>query len=204
MSIILVSGLTVLLACANESGASTTTAQDGVSALAQRTCGSVVLQGYASSGALLIANDPVTWVTDIRFTPAQRAAKASALRREGFVAGVFQDLKPTSGSDPSGEAICYGEQFKTRQGAAKELSYQKHQERTGGTFKSFAVSAIPGAFGFDAYGTHGFFGHNVEFVLGRVVVLVGVGYSQAASPAPTRQLVSQAAMTIYGHLVNHG
>jgi hypothetical protein len=177
-----------------------------VSVLSQRTCGSVVvlLPGYAPSQALLIAHDPLTWVTDIRFTPAQQAAKANALRQEGFAAGVFQDLRPKSGSDPSGEAICYGEEFKTTQGAAKELSYQKHQERAGGTFKSFAVSAIPGAFGFDAYGTHGFFGHNVMFVAGRDVVLVGVGYSGAASPAPTRQLVSHAAITLYRRLANHG
>ena len=204
--ITLASGLSVVFACANSSGASSTATHSGVSVLSQRTCGSVVLPGYASSGGLLIANDPVTWVTDIRFTPAQRAAKASALRREGFVAGVFQDLKPTSGSDASGEAVCYGEQFKTRQGAAKEVSYQKHQEqnnvRTGGTFTPFAVSAIPGAFGFDS-SESGFAGHNVEFVVGRDVVLVGVGYPQTASPAPTRNSVSQAAITIYGRLVNH-
>ena len=75
--------------------------------------------------------------------------------------------------------------------------------RRGGTFTPFAVAAIPGAFGFDS-SESGFAGHNVEFVVGRDVVLVGVGYPLAASPAPTRQLVTKAAMTIYGRLVNHG
>ena len=205
--IVVVAGLSVLPVCASASGASTTAAHGGVSVLSQRTCGSVVLPGYARTGVPQIAHDPVTWVTDIGFTPAQQAAKASALGREGFIAGVFQVLRPTSGNDPSGEAVCYGEQFKTKQGAANEVMYQKRQEQTnvrrGGTFTPFAVAVIPGAFGFDS-SESGFAGHNVEFVVGRDVVLVGVGYPLAASPAPTRQLVTQAAMTIYGRLVNHG
>ena len=148
----------------------------------------------------------------IGFTPAQQAAKASHLRQEGFVAGVYQNLRPTSGADPYGDAICYAEKYKTPKGAAEELRYQKQQEQTnvstGGSFKPFAVPAIPGAFGDDASspaanGSPAFSGQNVLFVVGSDVVLVGVGYSATASPAPKRQLVSNAATGLYRRLPSH-
>jgi hypothetical protein len=148
----------------------------------------------------------------IGFTPSQQATKVSHLRQEGFVAGVYQNLRPTTGTDPYGDAICYAEKYKTPKGAAEELGYQKQQEQTnvttGGSFKPFAVPAIPGAFGFDASspaanGSPAFSGHNVLFVVGSDVVLVGVGYSATASPAPKRQLVSHAATALYRRLPSH-
>jgi hypothetical protein len=193
--------------------ASTTLPTAPALALAQQACPADVLPGYSpSSPGPGVASNPVTatdpsgWAADRRFPPAQQAAEVTTLRQNGFIRGVFEDLQPTTGNDPNGEAICVVEQFGTGSGAATQLRHeiqQANQPSAGGTFTAFAVSGIPGAFGFDA-GSNNIVGHNIVFGFGPYVVTVGVGYSQTTTPAPTRELLMGAAAKIYARLKSAG
>lgn len=122
------------------------------------------------------------------------------LSREGFVAGVREDLTWTKGNDRGAlsAAVRLGSPKAARAEIAQQLrDFAAEPGRRGVlTFTRFAVPGIPGAFGFTKTANDGA-GHNIIWADGPFTYHVGVGWGAQVTDKPTQAQLISAARTLY-------
>ena len=156
---------------------------------------------YRLQTLVLQANELPTFVpifcpladTDVdRWGNGNRAA-AGALRSDGFVIGVREPLYSTVWH---GNAISVAAEFRTAQGARRDAERQLATAREVGAVTTFAVSAIPGAFGY-SHSAHGKAGYRVIFTDGGYEYVVGVDSRGGLSSELLKAPLLKAARLVY-------
>ena len=123
----------------------------------------------------------------------QTAKEVARLNGIGFVAGANEKLATKDGA---AEGLSIVEQFKSLQGARRELETQLRRSSASRNYVAFRVSGIPGARGFDLSDRRSS-GHNVVFTDGPYYYLVGTGTATGTPQAPTRADTIDAAFRLY-------
>ena len=127
------------------------------------------------------------------------------LTREGFVAGVREDLSWTKGNDRGAlsVAVRLGSPSAARAEIAQQLRdfHGEVGHRGVLTYTAFAVRGIPGAHGFTKTAKDGA-GHNIIWADGPFTYHVGVGWGAQVKDTPTQAQLISAAMTFYSRV--HG
>jgi hypothetical protein len=151
--------------------ASSTTpaASPPASGIRSRVLTSNELAGFRAAGAS-VQTTPDSWVSGEQL-PAGAAAEKAMLKRDGFRAGVHEDLM--SGDGTGGASVV--EQFRSPQAAADALDFYLKQFKanpaSAGAYEPFKVTGIPHAAGFSLGGAAG--GINIIFSDGAYYYLVG-------------------------------
>ena len=127
------------------------------------------------------------------------------LMREGFVAGVREDLTWTKGNDRGAlsAAVRLGSPTAARAEIAQELRdfHAEVGHRGVLTYTAFAVPGLPAAHGFTKTATDGA-GHNIIWADGPFIYHVGVGWGAQVTDKPTQGQLISAARTLYSRV--HG
>jgi hypothetical protein len=127
------------------------------------------------------------------------------LTREGFVAGVREDLIWTKGNDRG--ALSAAVRLGSPKAATNEIAQQLrdfHAEvghRGVLRYNAFSVPGIPGAHGFTKTAKDGA-GHNIIWADGPFIYHVGVGWGPQVTDKPTEAQLIAAARTLYSRV--HG
>jgi hypothetical protein len=121
-----------------------------------------------------------------------------ALRENGFVAGIREELRSTA---LAADALSVAAQFRSTQAARAEMEHELAASHVG-SFVGFAVQGIPGARGFTRSSGDSK-GYNVMFTDGLFQYLVGAGFATNARKPPTRAEVIAAATTLYRRVHGH-
>jgi hypothetical protein len=151
----------------SSSSSSTTAASPPTSGLRSRVLTSNELAGFHAAAAS-VHTTPDSWVSAEQLPADQAAAEKAMLKRDGFRAGVHEDL---TGGGTGGASIV--EQFRSPQAAADALGfYRKQSKALGGLYAPFKVTGIPHAVGFSLGGVNGG-GINIDFSDGAYYYLVG-------------------------------
>ena len=122
------------------------------------------------------------------------------LTREGFIAGVREDLTWTKGNDRG--ALSAAVRLGSAKAARAEIAHQLRDfaaepgKRGVLTYRRFAVPGIPGAFGFTKTAKDGA-GHNIIWADGPFTYHVGVGWGAQVTDKPTQAQLIAAARTLY-------
>jgi hypothetical protein len=139
---------------------------------------------------VLVHTTPRSWVAGEQLPADRSAAEKAMLERDGFRAGVHEDL--TSGGTGGASIV---EQFRSRQAAADALGFYltqfKASPASAGAYQPFKVTGIPHAVGFSIGGAGG--GINIIFSDGASYYLVG---QEAGSTAAIANL-NAAARHLY-------
>jgi hypothetical protein len=146
------------------------------------------LTGFVPRGYTPPATSPQSWTAE--FPPAQRAPEAARLKAAGFVAGINEQLSPTSGG---GEAVSVVEQFHSDKRATAEVVAQLNQA-LGRHETPFAVAGVPGARGW-GFSQTSMPDANIAFAVGAYYYLVG--FSARSVGAPTHAQLITAAQRLY-------
>jgi hypothetical protein len=123
----------------------------------------------------------------------------AALRKNGFVAGVREELHARA---LNADGLSVAAQFRTAKGAQAEVRAELAYFRRTNSLKHFSVRGIPGAYGYSA-SSAGFRGYNVYFTDGAFQFLVGAGFSTTASKKPSKAKVISAAAALYRRVHRH-
>ena len=140
-----------------------------------------------------------------RVAPSGGVDVRARLTREGFVAGVREDLTWTKGSDRG--ALSAAVRLGSPRAARAEIAHQLRDfaaepgHRGVLTYSRFAVPGIPGAFGFTKTAKDGA-GHNIIWADGPFTYHVGVGWGAQVTDKPTQAHLISAARTLYSRV--HG
>lgn len=163
------------------------------SALAQRVLGRGEFPGFEPAGSPSVVTEAGAWASEgDQADPAKQAAR---LRRLGFAGAALENLAPTG--VVAGQVYSLVEQLGSPSSARAELLAEyRTSAASGGGFKPFPVSGIPGARGYDL-ASQGSAAHNVSFADGRYHYVVGAGYPAGSANTPTRAQVITAARTLY-------
>jgi hypothetical protein len=130
---------------------------------------------------------PDSWVSEEQLLGDQAAAEKAMLERNGFRAGVHEDLM--SGGTGAASIV---EQFRSAQAAAGALGFYLMRSKTFGPYAPFKVTGIPHAVGYSLGGVNGG-GINLVFSDGAYYYLVG---REAGSTAAVANL-NTAARHLY-------
>jgi hypothetical protein len=127
------------------------------------------------------------------------------LTREGFVAGVREDLAWTKGNDRGAlsAAVRLGSPAAARTEITEQLRdfHAEVGHRGVLTYSAFAVPGIPGAHGFTKTAKDGA-GHNIIWADGPFTYHVGVGWGPQVTDKPTQAQLISAAKTLYSRVHN--
>jgi hypothetical protein len=149
------------------SASSSTTATSGIRS---RALTSNELAGFRVAD-VLVHTTPDSWVSGEQVPPDRAAAEKAMLKRDGFRAGLHEDLM--SGDGTGGASIV--EQFRSPQAATDALGFYlkefKANSASAGAYQPFKITGIPHAVGFSLGGTAG--GINIIFSDGAYYYLVG-------------------------------
>jgi hypothetical protein len=165
---------------------------------AARALGTRVLAADELPGFAPQTFSPTTSAADwaaVEVRPPQVAKETARLKRQGFIAGLSEQLSATNG-DEAQTGLSLVERFPSARAAAIEVAAQLRRSKASGTFKAFSLTGIPGARGFDLSGRNGA-GHNVAFADGPYYYLVGTGWSTQTPAPPARADVITAAQRLY-------
>ena len=144
------------------------------------------LAGFHAADAV-VQTSPDNWVSSEQLLADEAAAEKAMLRRDGFRAGVHEDLM--NGGTGAASIV---EQFRSPQAAADAQAFYLKQFRALGRYAPFKVTGIPHAAGFSVGGVNGG-GINIVFSDGAYYHLVG---REAGSPAAVAKL-NAAARHLY-------
>jgi hypothetical protein len=146
---------------------SPTAASPPASGIRSRVLTSNELAGFQVAD-VLVHTTPDSWVSAEQLPADQAAAEKAMLKRDGFRAGVHEDLM--SGGTGGASIV---EQFRSPQAAADALGFSRKQSKAlGGLYAPFKVTGIPHAVGFSLGGVNGG-GINIDFSDGAYYYLVG-------------------------------
>jgi hypothetical protein len=149
---------------------STTAASPPASGIRSRVLTSNELAGFRVAD-VLVHTTPNSWVSGEQIPADRAAAEKAMLKRDGFRAGVHEDLM--SGDGRGGASAV--EQFRSPQAAADALGFYltqfKANPASAGAYQPFKVTGIPHAVGFSLGATAG--GINTIFSDGAYYYLVG-------------------------------
>jgi hypothetical protein len=164
-------------ATGGSASSSTTATRPSASGIRSRLLTGNELAGFHVAD-VLVRTTPDSWVSGEQLPAGQVAAEKAMLKRDGFRAGVHEDL--TNGSAGGASIV---EQFRSPQAAADALAFYLEQAKaapaSAGAYQPFKVTGIPNASGFSLGGTAG--GINIVFSDGAYYFLVGQeGGSKAA------------------------
>lgn len=182
-------------------GASTTTggsASSSTTAASAPTSGirSRVLTGNEFAGfhpaGVSVYKTPKSWVALEQLPADQAAAETAMLKRDGFRAGVHEDLK--SGSTFGASIV---EQFGSPQAAADALGFYRTQFKGFGRYAPFKVTGIPNAAGFSIGGVNGG-GINIVFTDGAYYYLVGQERGSTAAVAKLNAAARHLYQRVHG------
>jgi hypothetical protein len=141
-----------------------------------------------------VESSVAAWVAGDRLSPQGTATEVARLRRLGFVAGITENL--VEAGNPNRYGLSLLEQFISHSGAEAELAHTTSPSAPGGPWTHFAVSGIPGAYGFESLsGSQS--GRNIAFVEGSNYYLEGAGWNAPASNAVSRAQLAAAALLVY-------
>ena len=138
---------------------------------------------------------PPKVVTSVTAWAQGDKAAAARFRKEGFVAGVGEQL--VTPGNPNRYGLSLVVELSSAAGAKAEVRSTKN---SGGPWQSFNVPGIPGAIGFEASGPDGG-GRNVGFTVGPYAYVVGAGWQGGAKNAISVNALRAAALLLY-HRVN--
>jgi hypothetical protein len=136
---------------------------------------------------VLVRTTPNSWVSSEQIPADQAAAEKAMLKRDGFRAGVHEDLM--SGGTGGASIVV---QFRSPQAAADALGFYLMRSKAFGPYAPFKVTGIPHAVGFSLGGANGG-GINIIFSDGAYYYLVG---REAGSTAAIASL-NTAARHLY-------
>jgi hypothetical protein len=173
----------VLSGCGSGGDKASTTAASGIRT---RVLTSNELAGFKPAGAS-VSTTSKSWVAVEQLPADQAAAEKAMLKRDGFRAGVHEDLM-SGGKD----GVSIVEQFGSPQAAADALGFYRTQFKGFGRYAPFKVTGIPHAAGFSIGGVNGG-GINIVFTDGAYYYLVG---QEAGSTAAVAKL-NAAARHLY-------
>jgi hypothetical protein len=165
---------------------STTAASSPASGIRSRVLKSNELAGFHVAG-VSVYTTPNSWVSPEQLPADQAAAEKAMLKRDGFRAGVHEDLM--SGGTAGASIV---EQFRSPQAAADALGFHRMQFKAFGAYAPFKVTGIPHAVGFSVGGANGG-GINIIFSDGAYYYLIG---QEAGSTAAIANL-NTAARHLY-------
>jgi hypothetical protein len=168
------------------SASSSTTAASPASGIRSRVLTSNELAGFQVAD-VFVHTTPNSWVSAEQIPADQAAAEKAMLKRDGFRAGVHEDLM----SGGTGGAS-FVEQFRSRQAAADALGFYLMRFKAFGPYAPFKVTGIPHAVGFSLGGANGG-GINIIFSDGAYYYLIG---QEAGSTAAIANL-NTAARHLY-------
>ncbi len=146
------------------------------------------LPGFVPAGQLKLSTTVQSAVAEM--PSEQRAAEEARLKALGFVAGLDEQLAPSTGGVANEGGVSLVELFRSSHGASGEVTSQLKQALKRGE-SAFAVPGIPGARGF-GFSTGSPPDANVAFPVGAYYYLVGF-----SSSARTRSQLITAAQTLY-------
>ncbi len=96
--------------------------------------------GLHPRGHRVLGVNAQSWVGGLGIPPEDQPGELERLQKEGFVAGILEQLEPTNGGSAKGLSIV--EEFQTPEAASFELENQLKQLAKLGA-SAFAVSSIP-------------------------------------------------------------
>ena len=147
------------------------------------------LAGFQPHGHRVLGINANSWVEGLGIPPEDKANELERLEKEGFVAGILEQLAPMNGGPAKGLSVV--QEFQTPEAASFELQNQlKQLAKLGAT--SFAVTSIPGGHG---YAEHSLI--NVEFADGPYYYDVGARWPPGTSDGPSRAALVAAAASLY-------
>jgi hypothetical protein len=168
------------------STSSSTTAAGAPATFRTRLLRSNELPGFHVAD-VSVHTTPNSWVSAEQIPADQAAAEKAMLKRDGFRAGVHEDLM--SGGTGGASIV---EQFRSPQAAADALDFYRMQSKAFGPYAPFKVTGIPDGVGYSLGGVDGG-GINIDFSDGAYYYLVG---REAGSRAAVKTL-NTAARRLY-------
>ncbi len=137
---------------------------------------------------------PPKVVTSVAAWAQGDKSAAARFRKEGFVAGVAEQL--VTPGNPNRYGLSLVEELSSAAGAKAEVTSTASSNGPG----AFNVPSIPGAIGFGGSGPDGG-GRNVGFTVGPYAYVVGAGWQGGAKNAISVNTLRAAALLLY-HRVN--
>lgn len=147
------------------------------------------LTGFTPRGHRVLGVNAQSWVGGLGIPPEDQPGELERLQKEGFVAGILEQLEPTNGGSAKGLSIV--EEFQTPEAASFELENQLKQLAKLGA-SAFAVSSIPQAHGYSQHSRV-----NVEFASGPYYYDIGARWMPGTTNPPSPASVTAAAESLY-------
>jgi hypothetical protein len=116
---------------------------------------------------VLVYTTPASWMSDEQLPADEAATEKTMFKRDGFRAGVHEDLM-SGGTDGASIVV----QFRSPQAAADALGFYVTRSKAFGGYAPFKVTGIPHAVGYSIGGVNGG-GINISFSEGAYYYLVG-------------------------------
>jgi len=138
---------------------------------------------------------PPKVVTSVAAWAQGNKSAAARFRKEGFVAGVAEQL--VTPGNPNRYGLSLVVELSSAAGAKAVVT---SDATSNGPWQNFNVPAIPGATGFEASGPDRG-GRNVGFTIGPYAYVVGAGWQGGAKNAISVNTLRAAALLLY-HRVN--
>jgi hypothetical protein len=158
-------------------------------ALQQGVLRSNELHGFVSAFCPIVVTDAGRW--------ARGQLSSAALRRNGFVAGVREELLS---QERGADAVSVVAQFSDTSGARHEVQDEfASARRSAHGFAAFSVPGVPGARGFTLR-DRGRETYSVLFSDGRFQYLVRAGFGSGASDAASRARLIAVATGLHGRV----